>query len=556
LRLGSISRSSATQRAGRAGRLGPGRCVRLWSRAEEAGRREHEVPEILRVDLGRTLLELAAWSLRDPTALAWLDAPPAGALERARRLLADLGALAGGWTPTTLGRRMLTHPIAPRVARMLVEAETLGVPEEGALVAALASERDVLAATRAFGPRRGAPDWASGPSDLALRAALFEEAVRAGASRDACERAGLDPGAVRAVERARRLFRAAPGRKARRAAPPRAAAPRSAPAGTALQSSDAILRAVLAGFPDRVCRRREPGSPRAVMVGGTGVTLAPESVVRDAELFVAVAVDGGERGTEARVRLASAIERPWLDAVFPGSVTTARVVDYDPEAGRVVARTVVRYHDLVLDERVRTDVSAAEVSAVLAARAAADPDELLGPREDVVLFTARLAFLARALPELDLPDPRRLLHDAVAVLATSVTSTAVLRRSDVVGVMTGLLTHAQRHALERDAPTHWTLPSGRRVPVVYAAERPPTVAARIQELFGLAASPRLAGGRVAILFELLAPNQRPMQVTDDLASFWRTTYAQVRAELRGRYPKHPWPDDPMTAAPTARVKRR
>jgi ATP-dependent helicase HrpB len=168
----------------------------------------------------------------------------------------------------------------------------------------------------------------------------------------------------------------------------------------------------------------------------------------------------------------------------------------------------------------------------------------------------RLAFLRRWMPELDLPEPARIAGDAVAAVAAGARAIRDVRRADVVGVMTGLLTHAQRSALDTQAPTHWTLPSGRRVPVTYAPDRPPLVAARIQELFGLAASPRLAGGKVAMLFELLAPSARPMQVTDDLASFWRTTYTQVRAELRGRYPRHPWPEDPLRAEPTARAKPR
>lgn len=549
LRLASISRSSATQRAGRAGRLGPGRCVRLWSRAEEAGRREHELPEVLRVDLSRTLLELAAWSLRDPTTLAWLDAPPAAALERARRLLRDLGALAGeGWTPTPLGRRLLAKPIAPRLARMLCEAEDRGVPAAGALVAALASERDLR---RQDGARAGA---ASAPSDLLLRAELFVEAARARFAPDVCARLGVDPHAARAVEQTRRqLARVRTHARVRQLA--RVQMDEGDCAIADEISEDGMLHAVLAGFPDRVCRRREPGSPRAVMVGGTGVVLGPESAVRDAELFVAVDVEGGERGTEARVRLASGIEVDWLAATFPDAVTTSRTVECDPDAERIVARTVVRYHDLVLDEQARA-AAPPEVAALLERVAADDPFGLLGPRDDVDALRVRLAFLRQWMPELDLPEPTRVAADAVAAVAVGARAIRDVRRADVVGVMTGFLTHAQRAALDTHAPTHWTLPSGRRVPVTYALDRPPLVAARIQELFGLAASPRLAGGRVAVLFELLAPSARPMQVTDDLASFWRTTYAQVRAELRGRYPRHPWPDDPLRAEPTSRAKPR
>ena len=539
LYLGSISRSAAVQRAGRAGRLGPGRCIRLWTRAEDAGRREHEAPEILRVDLARTVLELAAWGLRDVAALGWLDAPPPPALARAQKLLAELGALDVAGMPTETGRRMLAHPVAPRLARMLVQAEDDGVAEEGALLAALAAERDILRAARTFGG--GMADRPPGPSDLLVRMELFEEASRARFGHDACARLGLDAGAVRAVEHARRQL-----------------ARQAARAGTGPQGDTTrLLRCVLAGFPDRVCRRREEGSPRALMAGGTGVTLAAESIVRTAELFVAVAVEGGARGAESRVRIASAVERAWLDEVFPGSVTRERTVALDEGRGRVLARTVVRYRDVPLEESVRADVTREEVTATLAAAAARDARALLGPRPDVDALAGRLEFLARAMPELELPrDIEALVHEAVEALAASASSMEALREADVPAAIGGLLTHRQRSALEREAPPSWTLPSGRRVPVVYERERAPSVAARIQEMFGLAATPRLGGGRVPLVLALLAPNQRPVQITDDLASFWRTTYAQVRAELRGRYPKHPWPEDPLSATPTSRAKRR
>jgi ATP-dependent helicase HrpB len=418
---------------------------------------------------------------------------------------------------------------------MLVEAETAGVPAAGALLAALASERDVLRAARAFGT--GPADWPAGPSDLLLRMSLFEDAARARFDAGACDRLGLDARAVRAVEHTRRqLGRARDAHEA---------------------STDALLRAVLAGFPDRVCRRREPGGTRAVMVGGTGVVLAPESIVREAALFVAVQVEGGERGTEARVRSASAIDPAWLATVFPGSVVTERTVAFDRARGRAVARTVTRYRDLVLDEEVRTQVSDAEASAAFAEAVAADPLAALGERPDIEALLERLRFLALWMPELGLPeDPATLLPDVVRAFAAGARSLAELARADVPGAVLGMLEHRQRMALEREAPAAWTLPSGRRVPIRFARDRSPVVAARIQEVFGLAETPRLAAGRVPLLLELLAPNQRPMQITDDLASFWRTTYAQVRAELRGRYPRHPWPDDPTTAPPTSRAKRR
>ncbi len=290
-----ISRAAAEQRAGRAGRTGPGRCVRLWTAAEHAERKERELPEVLRLDLSAVALELRAWGVRDLGAFPWLDPPRDGALERAERLLGLLGAVDGAGAITETGRRMLDVPAPPRLARMLLEADRHGVAEDGALVAALASERDILLERRALARGEGGL-WAAGRSDLALRLELFREAERSAFEPPRCRAIGLDAAAVRTVDRARRQLAAGLGRRRG-----------TRPSG----DGDALLRCVLAGFPDRVARRRQTGSRRAVMVGGGGVVLDPSSVVRDAELFVAVDLEGAARGehAEARVRLASAVEQ-------------------------------------------------------------------------------------------------------------------------------------------------------------------------------------------------------------------------------------------------------
>ncbi len=535
LRVQPISRAAAEQRAGRAGRLAPGCCVRLWSRAAHAARRAHETPEILRLDLTRMVLELRAWGLRAAAGLRWLDPPPPAALERAERLLIQLGAVeVTTGTLTPVGTRLLALPVEPRLARMLVEAERLGCGDEVALVAALASERDILARAGPLGgPVRDRPP---GPSDLLLRAELFGDAARRRFAPDACRSLGLEPRAVHTVERARRQL----ARLVR-------------PGGTA--DAAALGRCLLAGFPDRVARRRESGSARAVMVGGTGVTLAAESVVREAELFVGVELEQ-RGGPEARVRVASAVERAWLAAVFPDALTTTRELVFDAARGRVVARVRERYHDLVLAERVGTDVDPGAAGTILAEAVRVDPAAAVGLDEEGQQVLARLRFLARTMPELGLTaDPGALLADAVVHCCAGRRSLAELRAADVLGALRGLLTQAQRTALDREAPATLGLPNGRTVRVRYEPERPPVIAARIQELFGLTATPRCAAGRVAIVVELLAPNHRPVQITDDLASFWRTTYAEVRKVLRGRYPKHAWPEDPLTATVRARPGR-
>ena len=550
IRLAPISRAAAEQRAGRAGRTAPGRCLRLWPATEHASRRPRETPEIRRLELSATVLELRAWGARDVMTVGWLDPPRAGAVEQAERLLAALGALDATGAVTDLGRELLRIAAPPRIGRLLVEARHRGAAAAGALLAALAAERDILLEARAFGGGDEAP-WPEGPSDLALRAELFAQAERTGFSPTACRRLGLDPVALRAVDRARRHYA---GRSDRRAGSPAAATPRAGAAGP-VPADDALAKAVLAAFSDRLCRRRAPGSARAVMVGGTGVALDPRSVVRGAELFVAVDLDAGA-GADARVRIASAVERTWLGALFPDAVERDAAVVFDDAQQRVVRRERERFHDLVLSERASPDVDRTSAGAALAAAARRDPAKAVQLDDDARHLLDRLRFLARAMPELAWPPVEALLADAVEALCDGKRSFAELRRADVGSVVVGLLTGAQRHALAREAPPRLTLPSGRSVAIAYPTDRPPAAAARIQEVFGLAATPRLGGGRVPLVLELLAPSQRPVQITDDLASFWRSGYAEVRKQLRGRYPKHAWPEDPTTAEPTSRVRRR
>jgi len=544
VRVTSISRAAADQRAGRAGRTAPGRCVRLWSAAEHAHRLDREVPEILRLDLSGTLLELRGWGRRDLHGVRWLDAPSDAGVQRAERLLRDLGAVGSDGALTPVGRRMLDLSVPPRLARMLVEAERCGCAADGAVLAALASERDICVETRALVGGSGAGLRAdAGPSDLLHRAELFEAAARTRFDGSMCRRLGLDPRTVHAVDRARRQLLRTLGRRGGDAA--RAADP------------DALLRCVLAGFPDRVVRRRAPGSLRGVMVGGTGVTLVEHSVVRDAEYFVAVEVDAGPRRefAEARVRIASAVEPGWLAEMIPEAVERAEEVWFDPERERVVDRRRVRFHDLVLQERIDPDVDLAAASTVLADVVRANPERAGEIGAGAHSLLQRLRFLRRSMPERDLPDADVLLAETAAQLCAGCRSLAEVRRRDVTAALRQALPGHLRQLVDREAPAFYRLPSGREVAIVYETDRPPLVSARIQELFGLVATPRLAGGRVPLVIQLLAPNQRPVQITDDLANFWCSTYAEVRKQLRGRYPKHAWPDDPLHAPPTSRVRR-
>ncbi len=543
LRVVAISRAAADQRAGRAGRTAPGRCLRLWTQAEHAHRRERETPEIVRLDLSSTLLELRAWGLRDLHQFPWLDPPSDAAVQRAEQLLHVLGAVDTRGAITATGQRMLALSVPPRLARMLIEAAQRGCPNDGALLAALASERDICLEQRALSDSP-VSQWPAGPSDLLLRMQLFEEAARRHFDRAICTSLGLDGRAVHAVERARRQLARVVGDDHR---------------GSDAADTETLLRCTLAGFPDRVVRRRAAGSPRGVMVGGTGVVLTDSSVVRETDLFVAIEVDAAPRRVraEARVRVASAIRREWLSEMFADAVRTLQAIEFDWERERVVERTQELFQDLVLGEAVQLDVDPQRAGDVLAAAARQNPTRAVRIGEAEKNLAARIGFLQRALPELGLPpEPNALLVDALVSLCAGRSSFAELRGADVLAAVRSRLTVTQLRTLDRDAPAQYRLPSGRLAAVRYADDKPPVLAARIQEVFGLEATPRLAGGRVRLVLELLAPNQRPVQITDDLESFWQHTYPEVRKHLRGRYPKHAWPEDPLAAAATGRAVRR
>jgi ATP-dependent helicase HrpB len=429
--------------------------------------------------------------------------------------------------------------VHPRIARLLLEGARLGCPERAALAAALLSERDPFPRSLDDAPVRPGTRPAT-ISDVLDRVEALEEYERHG--RHGSALGTLSRGGARMVLQARdHLLRGLRG-EIRRSATSAGADP-----------DFALLRALLAAFPDRVARRREPGSARGVMVGGRGVRLAPASGVREPELFLCVEVDAGE--AETLVRQASGIEREWLPAV---QMSSAVEVLFDPATERVQARRRLRFEDLILEE-VQTALPDGEQAAQVLATAAGEQLERILPAEDTPasLFLERVRWLRGWLPELDLPAFEEAdLRELLPWLCQGCRSFDDLRRAPWLEMLQGRLTHAQRQTLEREAPERLEVPSGSRIALRYEPGRPPVLAVRIQELFGLHDTPRLAAGRVRVLLHLLAPNYRPQQVTDDLASFWANTYPQVRKELRARYPRHAWPEDPWTATAESRPRRK
>jgi ATP-dependent helicase HrpB len=545
LRLTPISRASADQRTGRAGRTQPGVCVRLWSEGAHRARPEQTEPEIRRVDLAGAVLQLLCLGETDILRFPWLEPPREATVEQALILLRRLGTVDGQGV-TALGRVLVRLPVHPRLGRLLVEGRRLGQPDRVALAAALLSERDPFG--RALDPP---PERTTG------RAATMSDVLDQVEALEAFERRGqmssplgpLNRGAARFVLHARDQLRKEGARDEGRGTREKQ---ETTPSALALRPSslapqdEAVLRALLAAFPDRVVRRREPGSRRGVMVGGRGVRLAPTSGVTEPELFLGIDVDAGAR--ETLVRQASAVRRDWLP---PELMSDAIEVAFDPAAERVTARRRLRFADLLIEETPASLPDGGQTAEVLAAAAAEHLERVLPPADSPAgLFLTRVRCLRQWMPELELPAfDEAELREILPWLCPGRRSFAELRQAPWLEGLQGRLTSRQRQAVEREAPERLKVPSGSRLAIRYEVGRPPVLAVRIQEMFGLRDTPRIAGGRVRVLLHLLAPNFRPQQVTDDLASFWANTYAQVRKDLRARYPKHAWPEDPGNATP-------
>lgn len=523
-----ISRASAEQRAGRAGRLGPGVCERLWTEVMQRGFMAQPVPEIRTADLAPLALELAHWGTRDAGTLSWLDPPPAAALGHARELLGRLGALDSDGVITAAGRAMALLPLHPRLAHMIRRADDLGLGPLACDLAALLSERDVLSGESARS------------CDLLERVEVMS-AFRA--RKPATARTGAETEACRRVDQVSQQYR-------------RLLATRSTDQG---QDMAAVGRLVTFAYPDRVARQRDVGGVRYLLASGRGARLPPHEHRLRPPWLVAASLDAGD--TEGVVYLAAAVEIETVRKDLAAQVRVQEVIQWDSNLQRVVTQREERLGEVLIDSGPLAD---------------ADPDQLriamlVGLRDlgiaalpwtsEAREWQARVLSLRHWFPQegwADVSDP--MLHDTfeawLGPYLAGVTRRAHLDRIDLLAVLQARLDWRRRQRLEEGAPSHLTVPSGSRVRLEYRPGEPPVLSVKLQEMFGLAETPRVAWGRVPITLQLLSPARRPIQVTQDLRGFWERTYAQVKKELKGRYPKHPWPDDPWNAAPTARTKRR
>ncbi|MEO5816574.1 MAG: ATP-dependent helicase HrpB [Gemmatimonadaceae bacterium] len=517
-----VSRSSADQRSGRAGRTARGICYRLWAAVEDAHLPDRARPEILETDLASLALDLAAAGIHDPSELRWLDEPPAAALAHARALLDELGAIDATHRITPHGREISSFGLHPRLAHMLLSARTFDLGATACVIAALLEERDVLRRDAQFRE-----------VDLRARVALIAEDARAAGG-------DIDRAAVRRVREQSRAWRG-----------------QLRVAATERIDEHATGRLLALAYPERVAQRRDGAGDRYLLRNGSGAVLLDPGVLANARYLAIADLDG--RSPQARIYLAAPLDRAEIDSVFGTAVEIDDVVAWDADAGALRAVRLERLGAIVLHEGMLRSVDA-DVSAQVIIDAIRGGDGLSLPwSESAERLRDRVAFvrtLHPAWPDLSEPALVETMEEWLRPHLGGVRRRSQVQQLPLHDLLLEMLTWEQRRQLDELAPMHLVVPTGSRIPVDYADPRAPALSVRLQEMFGLADTPRIAGGRVAVTLHLLSPAHRSVQVTRDLAGFWRSSYFDVRKDLRGRYPKHEWPEDPLNATPTRRAKPR
>jgi len=517
-----VSRSSADQRSGRAGRTAPGVSYRLWALEENSHLLDRARPEILEADLASLALDLAAVGVVDPAELRWLDAPPGPALAQARELLRQLGALDSDHRITTHGQVMSSLGLHPRLSHMLLAARALGLGATACAIAALLEERDVL--------RRDAP---LRDVDLRSRVAILADGAREAGP-------DVDHDAVRRVREQAQAWR------------------EQLRIPVAERIDDSVTGLLLAfAYPERVAQRRAGEGDRYLMRNGTGAVLDDPGVLAGAPYLVIADLDG--RSPQSRIYLAAPLDRADLDESFAPDVERDVVVAWDSAAGTVIAVRRERLGAIVLREGPLREVDEDALASVLIAAIARGDGLALPWSHSAKRLQERVAFLRSldaAWPDFSEPALLATMDNWLRPHLAGRRRRFDVERLDLNDILLGTLTWEQRRRLDELAPTHVVVPTGSRIAVDYGDPSAPSLAVRLQEMFGLADTPRVAGGLVPVTLHLLSPAHRPVQVTQDLAGFWRSSYFDVRKDLRGRYPKHEWPEDPMSATPTRRAKGR
>ncbi len=514
LELTRIARASATQRAGRAARLGPGTAYRAWTKHDEAAMRDFDLPEVQRSDLADSLLLLAALGIGNFAGFSWFEPPPGRALQQARDFLIDLGAIDAGGQLTKLGEELRQFPVHPRIGRMLLTGRQMQIPNFACELAALLSEKG----------SSNAGTGETGENDLILQWSRWRSAPDQARNRNLS----------RAAQHLKDLVRSPAGDRK-------------------VDPYNDSAEVLLGAYSDRLCRRRRPHEPQAKMAGGRGVKLHPNSSVKTSGYFIALDLADGRDSSETMVFQAVGIPDSLIEKHIAGQAKKETHLEWDKETDRFVITEGSQWRGIAIGREHTRPANAQEVEGHLAPLALENWDAWTQKNEELSAWLARLRHLNQydsKWPQLN--EEQKLNGLEQAFFGESSFNSAA--KKDLIPYFENQLSGEQRRALNDLCPSHWTAPTGTSLRVQYSAEQGPSIEVRLQELFGLAEAPKVCGRNMTLV--LLAPNYRPTQVTRDLASFWRNGYPEVRKEMRSRYPKHSWPEDPLTAPPQRGPKRR
>ena len=527
-----ISQASAAQRAGRGGRTAPGKCMRLWTEKEHAARPAQELPEILRHDLAEVVLTLKAGGIDDIENFAWLEKPNPESLERTITLLTDLGALDHNGNLTEVGQKMVSFPMHPRYARMLLAGEEYECVRQACLIAALTQGRSILERNKGK-QTRGQRDDMLGEDDISDFKRLMRAWVYADKNNfraDACRRLGIHGGAARQVKPLYERFL-------------KIAEQEGLTINSRPPEDEDLQKCILVAFSDQVAKRRDAGTLHCEVVHKRVGDLDRDSVVRDANLFVAaeIAEIEGSRELNVRLNLCTAIEEEWLEELFPDDMGAHKKTIFNPIQKRVVTKRWTEFRGLELDAIFSQEVDEQEAAEIIAAEVIAGRLSLPSWDDHIERWINRVNCLAQNCPDYGIPE---IDGDAREAMIQEICLGAVCRKDlkerPVKKVVKSWLTAAQRDMVDKQAPEKITLPSGFGARVRYEPGQPPVISATIQKLYGLEESPKVGFGEIPVVVEALAPNQRPQQKTTDMKSFWQNAYPLLKKELKGRYPKHEW----------------
>lgn len=533
LMIEKISRASADQRTGRAGRTAPGICLRLWTEREHSSRPARETPEIKRIDLAETVLTLRAGGVTDIAGFPWFETPDPATLEQAESLLRDLGAVTSGGTITPLGMKLSAFPVHPRYARMLIAAGDYRCVPAIALVAAMTQERNLLLTTRdrAISEKRERRLEDSTESDFITLANAWDYARKSGFDLSACREVGIHAGTARTVNRLYDNFVDIAERE-----------------GINIDDSnsgpDAVAKCILLGFSDHVACRISEGSSRCELVHKRRGDLAKESSVKTGRLLVACEVSEiGHHGKDSSVqlRLATSIKRDWLEALFPGDLAVKNEALLDEISRRVIAEKRVFFRDLMIERKPGGQPSADDAAEILSSEVTAGRIPLKGWDNEADQWVARVNLLAGACPELGIPpfgDEEK--KSVVQHVCFGSYSARDVKEKPVMPVLKNWLSHAQLDILDKHAPERITLKNGKSARVIYKTGAEPYIAQTIQNLYGVEGTINIAMRKIPVLVQILAPSQRPVQITRDLSGFWKEHYPAVKQQLQRRYPRHEW----------------